>query len=386
MQIIDKLLGNEGIELSYTNIYEGIKQVLGKKISHSDFSSHIRNVEKDGLLRRNDPSGGRRGVKVLFSLSEYAKQKDALWILKIDNERERKKRLLRLFLCFHVYRRFPLLTARQLPRFLKSIGGYSKNDLKEISPKIPDNSSMPIDMFGNRATVYDLINGIQIIGTVVEKAKRRHKETFYYPVIQGFSVEEFLLYAEDLRNSNEPRPFSDKIPFIPYIHQDTYSESEVNDAIRSLLGDQIITRIRPIFREENRFDIVSQELKDLAYVIWSIYQIDIHSLLGKILFIGKPSEEDKEYLNSHFGRFGTEKVLLVEAHDHRRDMKKQGDKIYKETKNFFSKGLPESRVKLVEELLEKYKNMIGSKKIPTPHRVIHELLYDILYPTPVYRI
>lgn len=67
-------------------------------------------------------------------------------------------------------------------------------------------------------------------------------------------------------------------------------------------------------------------------------------------------------------------------------MKKQGDKTYKETKSFFSKGLPESRVKLVEELLEKYKNMVDSKKIPTPHRVIHELLYDILYPTPVYRI
>lgn len=157
---------------------------------------------------------------------------------------------------------------------------------------------MPIDIFGNRVTVYYLINGIQIVKMIVEEAKRRHKETFYYPIIQGFSVEEFLLYAEDLRNSNEPRPFSDKIPFIPYIRQDTYSESEVNDAIRSLLGDQIITRIRPIFREENRFDIVSQELKDLAYVIWSIYQIDIHSLLGKIYFIEKPSEQDREYLNS----------------------------------------------------------------------------------------
>lgn len=380
--IIDTLLENGGFKNSYTAIYKRVKQVLGKKISHTDFSAHIGNMEKDGILCRNDPSGGRRGAKVFFSLSEYSKEKYNLGILKIDDVREKRKRLLRLLLCFHVYRRSPLLTEKQLSKFLKSIGGVSKKDLFEV----PHDRSSPIDIFGNRVRVYECTSGIEIIETFVENAKGRKNITYYYPVIPGFSAEEFLFYAENLRNLTDPRPFSKNIPLIPYIRQDNYLETEVNDAIKYLLEAKIIRRIRPIFGGENRFDIVGQELKDFASEIWSIYQIDIHLVLGKILFIEKPSEQDKEYLKSYFGHLATEKVFLVGAHDYRRDLKIHENEVEKKRKNFFSTGLPKSRAKMVGGLLEKYKKLVEDEVIPPPQRVIHELVYDVLYPMPVYRI
>ncbi len=141
-----------------------------------------------------------------------------------------------------------------------------------------------------------------------------------------------------------------------------------------------------IFPEEDRFEKVCQELKDLAYKIWSIYQIDIQSLLGKILFVEKPSEQDKEYLNSHFGYTATEKFVVVESHDHRRDLLKQGNEAYKKKRKFFSKDLAKSRAILVEESLEKYKRLTDNMRITPSEAVNYELIYDILYPTPVYQI
>lgn len=338
-------------------------------------------MEKDGILCRKDPSGGRRGTRVLFSLSEFAKQKHNLGILRIDNVREKRIRLLRLLLCFHVYRRFPLLSESELSGFLRLIGNFSKNDLKEVDPKITSSISVPLNWLDDRTKVYEISNGIQVV-----EAKTLQGKTFYYPVIPGFSLEEFLIYIEDLIDMTDHRPFSNKTPFVPYLRLDDYTENEANDAIMYLLDANIIRHIHPIFHDEDRFDIISEELKDLAYEIWSIYQIDIHSLLGKIMFVEKPSERDKEYLSLHFGPMATDKVILVGAHDYRRGLKKGEKTIDKKRKNFFSKDLPKSRAKMVEELLEKYKKLVEDTTITPLQRVVHELVYDILYPTPVYRI
>lgn len=187
---------------------------------------------------------------MLFSLSEYAKQKHDHEILKIDNAREKRKRLLRLLLCFHAYRRSSLLSEEQLSSYLWLYGNVSKNDLKEINPRIAGNSSVPSNWFGN-VKLYEMSNGIQVV-----EAKIGRDKTFYYPVLPGLSLEDLLYYMEDLLDMTDHRPFSGNIPFIPYMREDDYSESEVDNAIRYLLDAKIIKHIRPIFPREERFDIV----------------------------------------------------------------------------------------------------------------------------------
>lgn len=74
---------------------------------------------------------------VYFSLTDKAKRKYGLRILGINKKVEERKRLYKLLIFFEVYKRRPLLTEKQLSRFLEQIGS-SINGLEKVRCNIPN--------------------------------------------------------------------------------------------------------------------------------------------------------------------------------------------------------------------------------------------------------
>ena len=189
---------NKKDRMHYSKIHSRVEQLLHHPLSERQLAKNLSDMVYEKLLNRDDPTG-KRGSKVYFSLTEKAKRKYNLKILGIDKKVEKRKSLYNLLVFFEVYKRRPLLTEKQLARFLEQIGssinGLEKVGETKLLDNIPETSFKPI-------------KGVEIIGLCQYDPKTESNKMWYYTAIPGFSIEEFMIYLKLLKRGWEPRPFT----------------------------------------------------------------------------------------------------------------------------------------------------------------------------------
>ena len=145
---------NKKDRMHYSKIHSRVEQLLHHPLSDRQLIKNLSKMVYEKLLNRYDPTG-RRGSKVYFSLTEKAKRKYNLKILGTDKKVEKRKSFYKLLVFFEVYKRRPLLTEKQLARFLEQIGssinGLEKVGETKLLDNIPETSFKPI-------------KGVEIIG------------------------------------------------------------------------------------------------------------------------------------------------------------------------------------------------------------------------------
>jgi hypothetical protein len=302
---------NKESRMHYRKIKSSVEQILHHPLSDRQLCKHLKIMVDDGLLHRDDRTG-KRGSKVYFSSTRKCEKKYGLKIIG-TNEVERRRRLYNLLIFFDIYKRMPLLTKKQLSKLLESIGS-SINDLEnlqEVKLSVP----RPYDIPG---IISKSIRGIQILSL---PSGTKSNKMWYYAVIPGFSVEEFIIYQILLQKGRKPKPFSSSRTIIPFTLYTSYTRKDVEDAVASLVEAGIIKPIDPIIPGETRYNIADESLKRLVYAIWSVRMLD-YELLVRRLLLSRSKDRDREYLAVYFGKSLVDK-MITSAYDIRKSYKKE---------------------------------------------------------------
>jgi hypothetical protein len=187
----------------------------------------------------------------------------------------------------------------------------------------------------------------------------------YYTFIPGFTAAEFASYLKKLNLCKAPSPFSTYFPrvYIPYVNDINYNEKEVIEAITRFREYGLIHPINEVFPGEMRFDISDDSLKSLVWEVWSVHNMDLDLLNGRLLYEGKPKDEDKEYLISLFGKRTVDRVTAV-ANLNRRSLKKESCSSKKiKHKVYEMQELESDRRALIDVILKRYEKVIQENEI-----------------------
>jgi len=202
------------------------------------------------------------------------------------------------------------------------------------------------------------------------------KVGLYSISIPGFSVKEFILSLKKLRKGHNPRPFSSypAVSDIPFVLYTNYKEQEVRDAIDLLRKDCIIKVINDVFPGEMRYDITDENLKKFVKDVWQVHDYDFRLLIERLVYNGKPADEDKNHLTHLFGKKYAEKIL-ADAHHIRDSYKKENNnKERKRIAKKFIEGFQKNRRLLADDILKVHEKAI--KK----YSILSEILEEICLP------
>ncbi len=351
------LFENKIGRVHHSEIRRGVERILHHTISDRQLLKNLSTMVQEKLLNKDDPTG-KRGSRVHYSLTEKGERTYRLKILGTDKAVEKRKSLYLLLIFFEVYKRMPLVTEKQLAKFLKQIGS-SIDRLEKVQE---------VNLFENNAeTIFKPINGVEIAGFTHYDPETKSNKIWYYTVIPGFSVDEFIFYLRLLKSGIEPRPFFAFRTIIPFIGYASYTETEVRQAIDTLKEDGLIKPINAIIPGESRFNIADDTMRRLIYDIWLVRIYDFE-LLNIRLIHNKPTDEDKKYLALYLGERADLMVALT--YDSRRAYKKETEN---ETMEEAIREIEQRRRLLVQEIIERYQKVIHE------NRAVYEIIEGICF-------
>jgi hypothetical protein len=355
-------------------MYKRIEVKLGYGLSHRDYASFLRIMEKEGLIIREDKTG-KRGSKVYYHLTETAKIQHQLRILKVEKDYEKKRSLYQILLYFHIFKRGELMTRRQLGRRLLKMG-LRFDDLKTVQgdddiAKNLDGMSFELST-GKYTQISSFTNASGDI-SIVKYLKNVRKDTVsstnssivYYVFVPGFTVEEFSMYIRKLRRLKEPRPFTKYPPLVPYIYYTDYTDDEIDWAIKAFYKVGLVRNMQSVFPGETRFNISDDWLIVPLMTIRLVQENYITSIISKILYINKPSEHDIQTMKLFFGELATNSIIN-EAHQFRKDFKIRSEYRLKIKK--IKEGIQEGDNYadfLMKELIKSYGDKLKSNELLT---------------------
>ena len=171
---------------SWTDLYESVKQSLGRKLSPRDFCSHIENMIKDGIFFKND--SGKRGTRVSISLTKNAKKLHNLGILGQSRQEVNNKKILQLLIFFHLIKPPKLISVNTLDKILSSLS-LSRKDLARYLE-----SHFHLLDTGYTETNYKPIKDYKF--RIVEVYDKKKKTTHYYCKRISFSIEDIIKYTK----------------------------------------------------------------------------------------------------------------------------------------------------------------------------------------------
>lgn len=323
---IVKLLVKDGT-LNYTSLYDKLTADLGRKLSHRDYNAHLRYMVGEKILHKQEVEG--KGSSRFYHLTESSRKQYRLRILGMGNEFEKRLSLYHLLIYFEAFKRGKILNDKQLITLLKKMG-TSKNKLKQIDINEFKN------LLPNLVTAYeDPISETQIQQFTADTLGGRSKKPKYYVLYLGFSIEEFVSYIRKLRNNTEPRPFSKRVPLVPFVRFINYSRKEIEEAVNNL---QELGLLRTIsFAEkkvERRFRIASEALINLTQYIHFIEMISFNQIAIKIFFIDKPNDDEKNILVYYLGEKNASKLIAMAYNERRKNLRTLSKKELQEKKDF----------------------------------------------------
>jgi DNA-binding HxlR family transcriptional regulator len=343
--------------LSYSALYKEVKDKAGKNLSHRDYSKHLKMMEEDEILHKEEIATSGKILSTYYSLTKKAIATSQLKILGIDETTLKRRGLFQLIIFFEMFKKTSLITQKQLNGLLKKIGS-SLSDLEAIKTS---STSFP------RSTTFKPVKGIEIVRLIQTDFKMGDvSDTYYYIVIPGFTVKEFVSYMNKLRKGKEPRPFFSHIDVtdVPFVSDMSYTEEEVMDAIDSFRKQGLIKPITEILPGEMRFDIMDESLKYFLKDIWLVHDIDLRIVYERLVYNGEPTDQDRNYLISFFGKSYADQIL-ANAYNIRKSHKI--DKIGYEKEKRIAKDFIESfsnhRRSLVQDILKDMKQLLKKMKL-----------------------
>jgi DNA-binding HxlR family transcriptional regulator len=343
--------------LSYSALYKEVKDKAGKNLSHRDYSKHLKMMEEDEILHKEEIATSGKILSTYYSLTKKAIATSQLKILGIDETTLKRRGLFQLIIFFEMFKKTSLITQKQLNGLLKKIGS-SLSDLEAIKTS---STSFP------RSTTFKPVKGIEIVRLIQTDFKMGDvSDTYYYIVIPGFTVKEFVSYMNKLRKGKEPRPFFSHIDVtdVPFVSDMSYTEEEVMDAIDSFRKQGLIKPITEILPGEMRFDIMDESLKYFLKDIWLVHDIDLRIVYERLVYNGEPTDQDRNYLISFFGKSYADQIL-ANAYNIRKSHKI--DKIGYEKEKRIAKDFIESfsnhRRSLVQDITKRYETIIKENEI-----------------------
>jgi DNA-binding PadR family transcriptional regulator len=354
-EIIATALENKKVH--YREIRRRVEKILGYELrSDNRPLKYLSDMVDDDILTRYDKTG-KRGTKVFYSLTDKGKRKHHLKILGTGIQVQKRRNLYQLLIFFEMYKRGSLMSKRQLMNFLRIIGS-SIDKLERLQEDIPSISPNLIN--------FKPINGIEITAITQHKQETRSSRTYYYVIIPGFSVEEFVMYLKLLKFGMEPRPFTSypailQTPFISYM---SFTKKEVLSAIKTLKEYGLIKNIISIYHEK-RFVLENENLRRLISLVWLVQLLDVHLLYLRLIH-KRPSPRDKEYLRLYVNEEIATKLRNL-AYDIRYN-KQAPDDLRKSISL-----IENNRIYIVREIQEKYNDIIKKDE------VISELIEEICF-------
>ena len=142
-----------------------------------------------------------------------------------------------------------------------------------------------------------------------------------------------------------------------------------------LSKEGIIEVINDVFPGEMRYDIMDKNLKKFVKDVWLVHDYDFRLLTERLVYNGKPAEEDKNHLTHLFGKKYAEKILADAYHIRDSNKKENNNKERKRIAEKFIEDFQESRRLLVEDIVKVHEKTI--KK----YGVISEIVEEICLPS-----
>lgn len=296
-KLIVEILIQNG-EVQDSKIYNILIQKLKCTISQTTYNKHKKTLLEDGIIKRREITNSNKKIPPTFySLTDKGKKDYNLRILDIHSSINKNRALYQLLLFFECYKRSNLMTERQFKNFLKEIGIKFENMEKMSLERLKHIQQNIFSIVTNSFKTYNNIS-------IGEFKNLSNSSKYYYVVLPGFTMQEFLGYLELIKKGKEPRPFSQSPTRleIPYFRYQNFSKEEVSDAIELLKTNGIIKPILEIYRGEMRYDICNESVKEILYDYWYLHICDFHISLQRLVYNNKPSDINKEYMQLYFGK------------------------------------------------------------------------------------
>jgi hypothetical protein len=318
-------------------------------------------MKRENLLNEYDPTQGKRGYKVYYSITDRAEKSYKLKILGSNEKIKRLKNLYRLLIFFLVFEKRNPMAKRQLYSFLRRMG------MTKDSLEIVKNSHT--SLFANSGLIKDIthfrpLKDVQIIRWDQSTLDKDPNGAFYNIVIPGFSVKEFASYLNKLRKGKEPHPFGSYLGItdVPFVLDVRYSESEIVDAIKSFTEDHLIKSIDDVFPGEVRYNLADESLINFIKDVWLLHDIDLRLLFERLVYYGKPKENDINYLKSMYGKRIADRILANANHTRKMNKSHKNQDDEKKAKKFIQ-IFDNYRSKLMEDIIRRHENVIRKYEI-----------------------
>jgi hypothetical protein len=314
-------------------------------------------MEEEEIVYKEEIATRGKIPSSYYSLTKKAVARNQLSILEIDETTLKRKHLFQLMIFFEIFKKSNLVTQKQLGGLLKKIG-VSLDKLEAIKTS---SKGFP------RTTIFKPTKDIEIFRLIQTDFKVGDlSDTYYYISVPGFTVKEFVTYMNKLKKDKEPRPFFPHVDItdVPFASYASYTEEEVEDAVDSFRKQGLIRPINDIFRDERRYEIMDESLKSFLKDIWLVHDIDLRILYERLVYNGIPTEQDKNYLISFFGKRIADRIL-ADAYNKRKSLKR--DKNSYEREKSIAKKFIEShsdyRRSLVQDITKRYEAIIKENEI-----------------------
>jgi hypothetical protein len=290
---INHSLDNDlSVRLNYSELYNKVKQILRREVSHRDYCSCLKSMVKEKRLHRHEENVDKKKIAtVYYSLTSIAKKESQFGMLGIDSEKEKLRRLYQLLFFFQAIKPPNPISIRKLDRGLSNISISRKDLIVE--------SHFHIKATDYIETNYKPVNSYKF--KIIENSDQGRKITHYYYKQLSFSPRDIIKYMK----RQQKTPFDDikPTPFINHIHFPEVT-GEIKKAMEKLRQENLIKPIQNTFDRYDRqitFIISDDSLLDLINKIWHIHDLEFERLRKKITYAEQPSEKEKEWLKFVYG-------------------------------------------------------------------------------------
>ena len=269
---------------------------MNSKISQTTYNKYKNILLEKGIIKRREITDSNKKIPPTFySLTQKGKMDYNLRISETGYTINKKRVLYQLLLFFDCYKRSNIITERQLKYFLKKV---------EIKFENMENMDFEIlkqiqNIFPDVTNIYKINNNISI----GEHRNSSNSSKYYYVILPGFTIDEFLDYLKLIKKCNEPHPFTElsKCLEIPYIHYHDFSKDEISEAVLLLKEHGILKPIVCIYKGEMRYDICNDSVKEILKDYWFLHIFDFHISFQRLVYNTKLSDADKSYMKLYFG-------------------------------------------------------------------------------------
>jgi hypothetical protein len=290
--ILDTLFETKETGLAYLKLYDQVIQKLGFHLSHTDFSSHLRNFVNEEFISKQKNK--------MYVMTKLAKNGWQLGILGLDrnDNRKRSRCLYQFLILFDRFHQGRQVSKEELDKILCYVNIDSMECLAVESCVRASGTNFCETLYKKISTV--LIRMIKLLGITDNTST-----VYYYYKEEGFSTRQVMDFL-NCRTRHYPL----------FIGNSLYDEDEIEGAAATLMSPAAGHMIRPIssyHQEQPRYAIRDPINEDFQYqrmfeLIWDLHTLQ-SSYLDLVMQVRKLTENEKEGLRELFGPIESYKIF-----------------------------------------------------------------------------